>query len=98
MLNGLPRQMCVQRFALGSGFLRVRQFRFGNGFGFLWRGSLVAWPLGAHTFDFFQRQLKGRDRFVQLFGATTERHAPQLGDHELEVFNLCLLCADPYFE
>ncbi len=87
-----------QRFALGSGRCRLRRLRFGNGFGLIELGRLVAGLFDATAFDFFLRPFKLRDRFVQLFGTTTELHTPQLGDNELEVFNLGLLRANQCFE
>lgn len=94
MLNGVPWQMLGQRFTFGLGFGWNRYFRHRfvlAGEVFVWPGLFIARQFGAPAFEFFQREFKLGDCFAHLFGTTTELHATELGNDELEVFDFGLL-------
>ncbi len=97
MLNGLPWQMLRQRLAFGFGW-RVRCWSRKGFRGLALLGWLVTRLFGTHAFEFFEGEFKLGDRFVHLFGTTTELHAAEFGNNELEVFDLGLLRTDQCLE
>ena len=102
VFNRVPRQMCRQRFAFGQclGWCRRLRRRFGlAGMGILGLSRfIIPRQFAAPAFEFFQRQFQLSHRLFELLGTTTELHAPQFGDDELEAFDFGLLGADQRFE
>jgi hypothetical protein len=90
--------MIRQRLAFGLGLGTLPAPIRPRWNGFLWLGLFIARQFAAPAFEFFQREFKLGDRFVHLFGTTTELHAPEFGDDELEVFDFGLLRTDQCLE
>lgn len=52
-------------------------------------------PFGASGLEFFERELELTEHLIHFLGAATKLHAPQLGDHELQVGDLGGLLSHP---